>query len=90
MQRARPRDWASTQTRVDRYAGSRLTGAMPKLSQTAHAIRPGVFSELERAISERRAAGGDLVPLHIVTEDLRCAGSKAYGPVWTTAGPSPP
>ncbi len=65
MQRARPRDWASTQTRVDRYAGSRLTGAMPKLSQTAHAIRPGVFSELERAISERRAAGGDLVPLHI-------------------------
>src|SRR5450631_4909547 len=40
-------------------------GFMPSLSRTARAIRPGVFSELERAIAVRRAAGGDIVPLHI-------------------------
>jgi aspartate/methionine/tyrosine aminotransferase len=28
-------------------------------------MRPGVFAELESAIAARRAAGGDLVPLHI-------------------------
>ncbi len=38
---------------------------MPRLSRFADAIRPPVFSELERAIAERRESGGDLVPLHI-------------------------
>ncbi len=63
---------------------------MAKLSQTAHAIRPGIFSVLERAISERRAAGGDLVPLHIgdtclpppaaarFDRHLQCADSEIY------------
>ncbi len=28
-------------------------------------MRPGVFAELESAMAARRAAGGDLIPLHI-------------------------
>jgi aspartate/methionine/tyrosine aminotransferase len=36
-----------------------------KLSGPARAMRKGVFAELEAAIAARRAAGGDLVPLHI-------------------------
>ena len=38
---------------------------MPRASALSSALRPGVFAELERAIAERRAKGGDLVPLHI-------------------------
>jgi aspartate/methionine/tyrosine aminotransferase len=36
-----------------------------RLSAPARAMRPGVFAELEVAIAARRAAGGDLIPLHI-------------------------
>ncbi len=38
---------------------------MPSLSSSAHAIRPGVFAELQRRIDAHTARGGDLVPLQI-------------------------
>jgi len=38
---------------------------MPTLSSSAHAIRPGVFAELQRRIDAHTARGGDLVPLQI-------------------------
>lgn len=38
---------------------------MTRLSETARAMRPGVFAELERHIAARGAGARDLVPLHI-------------------------
>ena len=38
---------------------------MPSLSSSAHAIRPGVFAELQKRIDAHAARGGDLVPLQI-------------------------
>ena len=38
---------------------------MSRLSETARAMRPGVFAELERHIKARGPAAKDLVPLHI-------------------------
>ncbi len=38
---------------------------IPPLSQAAGAVRPGVFSELQRHIDAVAARGGDLIPLHI-------------------------
>jgi aspartate/methionine/tyrosine aminotransferase len=38
---------------------------MPSLSSSAHAIRPGVFAELQRRIDAHTAKGGDLVPFQI-------------------------
>ena len=37
----------------------------PSLSRVAAAVRPGVFSELQRHIDAVAARGGDLIPLHI-------------------------
>jgi aspartate/methionine/tyrosine aminotransferase len=36
-----------------------------RFSMPSRAMRAGVFADLEKAIAERRAAGGDLVPLQI-------------------------
>ena len=36
-----------------------------RFSAPARAMRQGVFAELEKAIAARKAAGGDIVPLHI-------------------------
>src|SRR6476661_6252362 len=38
---------------------------MPSLSSAAHAIRPGVFAELQKRIDAHAAKGGDLIPLQI-------------------------
>ncbi len=38
---------------------------MPRIADTAAAIRPGVFAELQRHIDKFTASGGDLIPLHI-------------------------
>jgi aspartate/methionine/tyrosine aminotransferase len=54
---------------------------MPSLSATAAAIRPGVFSELQRHIDAHAARGGDLIPLHIGDTYLDPPESACFGAV---------
>src|SRR5580658_1840592 len=55
--------------------------AKPLISESARAIRPGVFADLQVQIDSHLARGGDLIPLHIGDTYLEPPQSSRFGSV---------